>query len=120
MSEAFIHRLRVRYSDCDPQGVVFNANYVTYFDIAIAPARLGTTGMTTLMEVRHDGTLVVEGEMRHVFVDPATARKRPIPDDVRRGLEPYLRHPDLVDSAAGAGGAPGPSVVTGPPELPAR
>lgn len=29
------HRLRVRYSDCDPQGVVFNANYLTYFDIAI-------------------------------------------------------------------------------------
>ncbi len=27
--------LRVRYSDCDPQGVVFNANYLTYFDIAI-------------------------------------------------------------------------------------
>ena len=32
---AFRHRLRVRYSDCDPQGVVFNANYLTYFDIAI-------------------------------------------------------------------------------------
>lgn len=31
----FRHRLRVRYSDCDPQGVVFNANYLTYFDIAI-------------------------------------------------------------------------------------
>lgn len=32
---AFHHRLRVRYSDCDPQGVLFNANYLTYFDIAI-------------------------------------------------------------------------------------
>lgn len=29
------HRLRVRYSDCDPQGVLFNANYLTYFDIAV-------------------------------------------------------------------------------------
>jgi len=29
------HRLRVRYSDCDPQGVLFNAHYLTYFDIAI-------------------------------------------------------------------------------------
>lgn len=29
------HRLRVRYSDCDPQGVLFNANYLTYFDIAM-------------------------------------------------------------------------------------
>jgi acyl-CoA thioester hydrolase len=30
----FSHRLRVRYNECDPQGVVFNANYFTYFDIA--------------------------------------------------------------------------------------
>ena len=29
------HRLRVRYSDCDPQGVLFNANYLTYFDIGL-------------------------------------------------------------------------------------
>lgn len=29
------HTIRVRYADCDPQGVVFNANYLTYFDIAI-------------------------------------------------------------------------------------
>jgi acyl-CoA thioester hydrolase len=31
----FRHRLRARYSECDPQGVVFNANYLTWFDIAI-------------------------------------------------------------------------------------
>jgi acyl-CoA thioester hydrolase len=31
----FSHRLRVRYNECDPQNVVFNANYFTYFDIAI-------------------------------------------------------------------------------------
>ena len=35
MSRSLRHCLRVRYSDCDPQGVVFNANYLTYFDIAI-------------------------------------------------------------------------------------
>ena len=35
MRRSFVHRLRVRYSECDPQGVVFNANYVTYFDIAL-------------------------------------------------------------------------------------
>jgi acyl-CoA thioester hydrolase len=32
---AFSHRLRVRYNECDPQGVVFNANYLTYFDITM-------------------------------------------------------------------------------------
>jgi acyl-CoA thioester hydrolase len=31
----FRHRLRVRYSDCDPQGVLFFANHLTYFDVAI-------------------------------------------------------------------------------------
>jgi acyl-CoA thioester hydrolase len=133
LGRIFKHRLRVRYGECDPQGVVFNANYFAYFDIALTelwreaigpytemveagcdmvvaeararflgPARfddeldievtvtrLGATGMTTEMTVRNDGAAVVEGEVRHVFVDPDTKRKRPIPDDVRRGLEPY-------------------------------
>ncbi len=31
----FRHSLRVRYHECDPQGIVFNANYLAYFDIAI-------------------------------------------------------------------------------------
>ncbi|MEK6252522.1 MAG: thioesterase family protein [Actinomycetota bacterium] len=31
----FRHSLRVRYHECDPQGVVFNANYLAYFDMAI-------------------------------------------------------------------------------------
>ena len=143
----FIHRLRVRYSECDPQGVVFNAHYVTYFDIAltelwraaigpygdtveagadmvvaevharylaparfddvleisVAPTRLGNTAMTTQMEVTLAGELVVEGEMRHVFVDAATGQKRPIPEDVRRGLEPSLL-PEEDESPAGDGG----------------
>ena len=135
VSRAFRHRLRVRYSECDPQGVVFNANYVTYFDIAmtelwretfgpyqemldsgtdmvvaevrvryLAPARfddeldvlaevarLGTTSMTTELTVTRvgDETTVVEGELRHVFVDPSNGRKKAIPDDVREALAPY-------------------------------
>jgi acyl-CoA thioester hydrolase len=35
LGEPFRHQLRVRYNECDPQGVVFNANFLTYFDIAI-------------------------------------------------------------------------------------
>jgi acyl-CoA thioester hydrolase len=31
----FTHELRVRYGECDPQGIVFNANYLAYFDIAV-------------------------------------------------------------------------------------
>jgi acyl-CoA thioester hydrolase len=31
---AFTHRIRVRYAECDGQGVVFNAHWLTYFDEA--------------------------------------------------------------------------------------
>jgi acyl-CoA thioester hydrolase len=35
LSKAFRHQLRVRYSECDPQGIVFNANYLEYYDVAM-------------------------------------------------------------------------------------
>jgi acyl-CoA thioester hydrolase len=31
----FVYPMRVRFHECDPQGVVFNAHYFTYFDIAL-------------------------------------------------------------------------------------
>jgi acyl-CoA thioester hydrolase len=30
----FVHRLRVRYVECDMQGIVFNAHYYTWMDVA--------------------------------------------------------------------------------------
>ncbi len=134
MPQVFRHTLRVRYGECDPQGVVFNANYLAYFDVilteycreAIGPydemvaagadmvvaesrirflspakfddeldfeargARLGNTGMTTKIDAFVKGTPIVEGEIRHVFIDPTTKQKRTIPDDIRAALEPYL------------------------------
>jgi acyl-CoA thioester hydrolase len=30
----FSHPLRVRWAEVDPQGIVFNANYLVYFDVA--------------------------------------------------------------------------------------
>ena len=35
MAGPFTHELRVRYGECDPQGIVFNANYLLYLDVAI-------------------------------------------------------------------------------------
>src|SRR3954453_7933696 len=35
MPAPFIHRLRVRYHECDAQGRVFNAHYFAYFDVAL-------------------------------------------------------------------------------------
>ena len=31
----FVHRLRVRYHECDPQGVVFNSHHFAYFDVVL-------------------------------------------------------------------------------------
>jgi len=131
----FRHELQVRYNECDPQNIVFNANYFTYFDITITElwrtafktsyasmiadhgidmvvaeasarfhgsarfddriaveasiTRLGTTGMTTSLVVLREGERLVEGELRHVFVDAETWIKTPIPDVVRSALAPY-------------------------------
>ncbi|MCW3011554.1 MAG: hypothetical protein JWO90_1958 [Solirubrobacterales bacterium] len=45
MSEPFVHALRVRYHECDAQGVVFNANWLAYCDVALTElwrARFGS------------------------------------------------------------------------------
>ena len=46
--------------------------------------------MTTHIEVLRDDVLLAEGELRHVFIDLRTKDKKPIPEDVRQALEPYL------------------------------
>jgi acyl-CoA thioester hydrolase len=130
MSTPFTHRLRVRYSECDAQGVVFNGHYLFFYDVALnelwrdrigpyqemidrgvdlvvaeattrflASARfdeeldiemrvkhLGTTSMIIQPVFRVGERLVADGEVRHVFVDPATMRKTPMPDDIREAL----------------------------------
>ena len=35
MALSTTHRLRVRYAECDPMGIVFNANFFLYFDIGL-------------------------------------------------------------------------------------
>jgi acyl-CoA thioester hydrolase len=129
----FSHELRVRYGECDPQGIVFNANYLAYFDIAVTelwreaigpwhemvergvdvvvaeanvrfrrPARFddvitlgarvggfGTTSMTTEIDIRRDGELLVDGWLRQVFVDAKTWQKTDIPPWARDALGPF-------------------------------
>ena len=46
--------------------------------------------MTTEMLVTLDGKAVTEGELSHVFIDPATQRKCDVPPDIRAGLERYV------------------------------
>ena len=122
-----MHRLRVRYVECDMQGIVFNAHYYTWMDLAhtelvratvgpleqlyalgvdvvvaessaryLAPARfdqdidievrlesLTTSSMTTAYTFRHDATVLAEGRVRHVAVDPKALTKVPWPDSAR-------------------------------------
>ena len=35
MADPYLHRIRVRYGECDMQKVVFNANYLAYCDDAV-------------------------------------------------------------------------------------
>ena len=35
MAEPFRHTIRVRFAECDQQGVVFNAHWLGYFDVLI-------------------------------------------------------------------------------------
>jgi acyl-CoA thioester hydrolase len=129
----FVHHLRVRFHECDPQGVVFYAQYFAYFDVALTEMwreafgsygevvaagtdvvvveagatfrtsarfddeldvelridRLGTTSASMATAIRRDGAVLVEGRIAHVFVDAATMAKKPIPDDMRAGLQAY-------------------------------
>ncbi len=134
MATPFVHRFRIRYGECDPQGIVFNANYVAFFDHAFTELwreafgsyqsmvdrgvdmvvaemnlvfrgsarfddlveieatieRLGTTSMTTHLELTRAGEPLVEAKIRHVFVDAESWTKTPIPPWLRDGLTPYV------------------------------
>ena len=35
MSRVMSYEMRVRFAECDPQGIVFNARYLEYFDVAM-------------------------------------------------------------------------------------
>lgn len=60
----FRHRIRVRYSDCDPQGVLFNANYLTYFDIAITELWREALGSYAAMHELGADLVVAEANVR--------------------------------------------------------
>lgn len=65
MSEPFVHRLRVRYNECDPQGVVFNANYLAYFDIALTELWRAAFGGYAQMVERGVDLVVAEAQLRY-------------------------------------------------------
>ena len=60
----FRHRLRVRYHECDAQGVVFNAHYLTYCDIAITEMWRGLCGSYDKLIERGVDHVVAESTLR--------------------------------------------------------
>lgn len=69
MGEPFTHTLRVRYAECDPQGVVFNAHYLAYFDASITELWRAALGSYQAMIDRGVDLVVAEAQLR--FRTPA-------------------------------------------------
>jgi acyl-CoA thioester hydrolase len=67
LSEPFRHRLRVRYNECDPQGVVFNANYLTYFDLTMTELWREVGGYQAMVDA---GVDMVVAEARVLYRSP--------------------------------------------------
>ena len=65
----FRHPLRVRFNECDPQGVVFNANYLAYFDIALTELWREAFGGWDAATAAHGIDMVV-AEARVKFLAP--------------------------------------------------
>src|SRR3954451_10304608 len=57
----FRHHLRVRYGECDPQGIVFNANYLLFFDVAFTELWREAVGPWLEMTTRGFDAVVGEG-----------------------------------------------------------
>jgi acyl-CoA thioester hydrolase len=66
---AFRHQLRVRYGECDPQGIVFNANYLAYFDVAYT--ELWREAVVPWQQMAERGYDAVVAEARLTFRSPA-------------------------------------------------
>jgi acyl-CoA thioester hydrolase len=69
MSRVFTHRVRVRYYECDPQGVVWNANYLNYLDVAHTELTRELLG--SYAELVDVGLEVVMAEVRFRFLGAA-------------------------------------------------
>jgi acyl-CoA thioester hydrolase len=65
LGRSHTHRVRVRYGECDPSGVVFNAHYFAYFDLALTELwREAAGGYGAMMEEGVD-LQVVEATARY-------------------------------------------------------
>ena len=83
MGEPFVHQLRVRYVECDAQGVVFNSHYLAFFDVSMTELWRAALGSYQAMVDQGVDIVVAEAQLR--FQAPARF------DDVL-GLEVAIEH----------------------------
>jgi acyl-CoA thioester hydrolase len=69
VGQRFTHHMRVRYAECDVQGVVFNANYLAYFDQSLTELWRTAFGSYQAMLDRGVDVVVAEAQLR--FRTPA-------------------------------------------------
>jgi acyl-CoA thioester hydrolase len=62
---AFVHQLRVRYSECDQQGVVFNGHYLFYYDVALTELWRARVQPYPEMVARGIDVVVAEATLRY-------------------------------------------------------
>jgi acyl-CoA thioester hydrolase len=67
VSEEFRFTQRVRYHECDPQGVVFNGNYLAYFDVGMTELWREAGGYEEMIS---DGTDMVVAEAGVRYIAP--------------------------------------------------
>jgi acyl-CoA thioester hydrolase len=65
LTPPFVHRLRVRYHECDAQGIVFNAHHFAYFDITLT--ELWREAFGSYDAVRESGSDVMVKEAQATF-----------------------------------------------------
>ena len=69
VGKPLIHILRVRYGECDLQGIVFNAHYLSYFDTSITELWRTACGSYQAMLDRGVDIVLAEANLR--FRKPA-------------------------------------------------
>lgn len=71
MTPPFRHPIRVRFGECDPQGIVFNPNYLALADVALTELFRAAIGSYAAMV--EAGTDLVMVESRVTYRAPARA-----------------------------------------------
>jgi acyl-CoA thioester hydrolase len=66
MGEPLEYPLRVRYVECDAQGIVFNSHYLAYFDLSITELWRAAFGSYRSVLERGWDVLVAEANVRYL------------------------------------------------------